>query len=521
MCWCLFLLVALEVNSTIDSVVMYPDRVIVSRIANVYLEKETDIVFGNLPGVLDDQSVRVKAKGLTIGEVQITKGYAKEPHPKVKELETKLKTWEIKDRSLNDELAVLKEKEKFLSAIAGAASDIISKEIYTGKITPTSWEQGLNFMVDGLLNTKMKIAELERARLDLQEKIKALKQELNDIKTLVENRKAIVFDAHPKNPRSYTIELNYIVYGASWRTYYELRANPADKRIVVSYYGKISQKTGEDWEDAKVVLSTAKPAYGGTAPSPAPWYIYKYTLTQEKEVYRAPAAAPKEEALISLEAVAAAPQAPPVETGIAIWYPLPGRYTVKSGEAEKKILITDKSLNAAFSYFMIPRVDLRAYLTSETNNTTDYLFLAGDASTYVGDDFTGKSYFPMVAPDESTTISFGVDERVRVKRELKKSKITKGGLFKNIIRYELVYENSLKNFHNKEINCTIVDQVPVPHDPGIKVADIKLTPKPTEEDKDRGIYYWDVPVGANGEYKITVSFVVEAPPEIDIESQVY
>ena len=35
----------------------------------------------------------------------------------------------------------------------------------------------------------------------------------------------------------------------------------------VQYYGLIKQSTGEDWEDAKISLSTAQPAIGGGAPN--------------------------------------------------------------------------------------------------------------------------------------------------------------------------------------------------------------------------------------------------------------
>ena len=37
--------------------------------------------------------------------------------------------------------------------------------------------------------------------------------------------------------------------------------------VQVQYYGLIKQSTGEDWEDAKISLSTAQPAIGGGAPA--------------------------------------------------------------------------------------------------------------------------------------------------------------------------------------------------------------------------------------------------------------
>lgn len=515
----LLCIVTLEVYSKVDSVVVYSDRVMVTRVANIYLDKSTDVIFPDLPGAIEDASVRVRAKGVKIGEVQVKRGYKEEPHPKVKKLQDMIKLLEIEDRTLSDEVAVLKDKEKFLQSIAIGGPDIVSKDIITGKVSPQAWKQGLKFMVDELLSAKLRTAKIERMRVDLKKKINELKRELNDIKSIIENRKTVIFDAHPVTAKNYKIQFSYILYGASWRTYYELRANPSTGKIGLSYFSKIYQRTAEDWENTKIVLSTAQPALGGTAPVPSPWYIDLYVYRPAKSA-RAPLAAPaeeKKELEMILDGVYAEVPAPPVEAGISIWYPLPGRYTIKSGDPEKKIQIYETTFDADFEYLIIPRITQLAYSTGKWKNTTDYLFIAGEGGTYVGDDFTGKIYLPTIAPEESTTTSFGIDERVKVKRKLKKSKVLKGGLFSNKTKYEFTYENTVKNFHNKEILCTIVDQIPIPQNADITVHNVKIEPKPTEEDKDQGIYYWKVGLDAGEEHKISISFSVEVSSDQEIQ----
>ena len=520
----LLFLLALDVNSRIDSVIVYNDRALVCRIASVYLDKSTTLVFPDLPGGIDDASVKIKASGLRIGEVQVIKGYGKEPLPVIKDLEDRIKNLEIEDRNLGDEVLVLASKEKFLQSITVGAPDVISKEVYTGRVAPDSWRQGLAFMADELIKVKRRTAEIERLRADLKIKTDALKSELADRRSYFENKKQVVMEALPKTGQNYDLELTYVLWGASWRTYYELRADPSKSTIGLSYFGKISQRTGEDWDNVRIVLSTAQPAYGGTAPAPSPWYITVYTPSSDyrDEEYSGRAMAAKEAppAPVTL-AETTVERAPAVETGIAIWYPLPGRYTIKSGDAEKKIPIVEQPFAAAFRYYTVPRMEQLAYLTGRSGNTSDYLFLAGEGSTYVGDDFTGKIYFPNIAPDESLTASFGIDDRVKVKRELKKSKITKGGLFKNTTRYELTYENTVKNFHDKDIDITLVDQVPVSQSSDLKVSDVKFDIKPDEEDKDLGIYSWKTAVKPGTEFKVIISFVVESPENVTIDNLLY
>ena len=67
----------------------------------------------------------------------------------------------------------------------------------------------------------------------------------------------------------------------------------------------------------------------------------------------------------------------------------------------------------------------------------------------------------------------------------------------------------------------IVDQVPVSQNPDIKVGDIKFNPKPTEENKEQGIYYWRIDLTQGQEIKITVSFTVEAPEKVTIQNLMY
>ncbi|MHA1278057.1 MAG: mucoidy inhibitor MuiA family protein [Candidatus Helarchaeota archaeon] len=507
-----------EAKSKIDSVTIYSDRVMVTRIAELKLKESVEVAFLDLPGALEEQSVRIKAKDLKIGEVMVKPGYIRVPHPRVKELETRIKKLEVEDRALSDETVVQQEKEKFLNSISVNQRDILSKEIMSAKISPDSWREGLRFISEELIQTKKRIFEIEQARKELKKKLDALRAELNDVRSYIQNRKSIIFDVHPDKEKKYTIELRYILYGASWETYYELRAKPSQSTIELSYFSKISQRTGEDWNDVELNLSTAKPAYGGAAPEPYPWYIDFYQPVPQRvaktEALREAAAEPE----VYDEELVGAPETVAVESGVSIIYRLPGRHTLKSGEPERKLKIIDASFDAEFQYLIIPRQSELAYLTGKFKNNTDYLFLAGSGGTYVGDDFTGNICLPLIAPSQEETLSFGIDERVEVKRELKKSKVSKGGLVKKNTKYEFLYENKIKNFHKKEIKCKIIDFVPVPQNPEIKVEEIKFEPRPTKDkEKELGIYHWETSISPDKEYTIKVSFVVEAPLRGEVE----
>ncbi|HEX7320691.1 MAG TPA: mucoidy inhibitor MuiA family protein [bacterium] len=511
----------IELKSNVSSVTIYSDRVMVTRHGRIELDKTADIVIPDLPGALDDQTVRVRAKELKVGEIQVKTGYAKTLTPAVKKIEDKIKNLKIEDRGLADEVTVLHDKQKFLGAVTITSPNIISKEIFMGKLAPDAWRQALQFVGSESVDIKKRIAEIELKRQEIKEKIDALNNEMNDIAEVSQNSKSIIFDVHPEKAQAYELDISYILYGASWRTYYELRSDTLAAKVNLSYFGKISQRTGEDWEDTGIILSTALPALGGTPPEPSPWYVNLYVPRPKKSAdrmmaaeSRAAPAAPAGQAVMDEEFEAA----PPVDTGIAVSYPLPGKYTLKSGEPEKKLKIVEEPFDAEFEYVTVPRYDEHAYATGKLKNTTDYLFLSGEGSTYVGDDFTGKTALDTIAPGDTAILSFGVDDRVKVERKLKKSDVTKGGLVKKATRYEYCYENTIKNFHKKEIKCKVLDQIPIAQHPDIKVTNVSIEPKPTsEKEAELGIYEWVIPIAPEKETKITIAFTVETPVDSTIE----
>lgn len=509
-------------KSRIDGVTVYSDRVMVRRSIQVNLKGSVEIVVPDLPGALDDNTVRTKAKGLRVGEVMVKTGYHEEKHPDVARLDTKIEKFAIEDRTLADEILVLQDKEKFLTAITVAAPKVISKELHAGKISTQSWRQGLKFVSDNLLGAKKRAAEIERRRSEIKKKSDALKHELNDIQAVMQNKKTVIFDAHVLRAGKYQIELSYIIYGASWRTYYELRANLSLGKIDLAYYGKIVQRTGEDWLNTRLTLSTAQPAAGGNAPEPYPWYIEMYMPDEDGRRDRlvaaeAPASSKAEAKRALPRDKEAAATAPPIDTGIAITYPLPGRHSIKSGEPERKVKIVDRLLVSDFEYFIIPRFAELAYLTGAFKNTSNYLFISGDAHTFVGDDFTGQGYLETVAPEEKSKVSFGVDERVKVERKARKYKVSRSGLMKKITKYEFAYENNVTNLHNRPIRCTIVDQIPVSRSADLKVSDVEISPKPSKQEKGQGIFTWETPIDAGKQVTIRIAFCVEAPADADVE----
>lgn len=508
----LFALLSIGVNSTVDSVVVYPDRALVVRRARIKLNGGEILSFSNLPGVLLDNSVRVTAKDLRIGEVQVVKRYEKEPHPRVKRLKTKIDSLKRENQKLSGEMDVLKTEEKFLSSISLGTPELISKELVRGKVEPSAWNQGLKFVAKELSRIKLRRQEIEEERKRLKEKIDVLDKELKDIKELIENRKEIRVEVYAPQQELYQVELSYILTSVRWRPYYELHTLLNESGVELSYYAKIFQRTGEDWKNARIVLSTSKPSLARTPPKPSPWWLRKRKLAKKGLV-----GYPGMGAGVPIELRREAALAPPIEAGISLQYVIPGKVSIKSGEMAKKVPIYETRLPARFEYYIFPKMDEHAYLEAHIENNSNYILLAGEGCGYVGGDFTGKIWLSDIVPKESTSVYFGVDERVKVKRELIKSFTSKTGIIHKHIKRSFLYRNTVENFHNKPIKFTLIDQVPVSQVKDIKVRDISLKPLPSRRDEEKGILYWEEELKPRGKFTLDCSFTIEHPIGIAVE----
>ena len=161
-------LMALNVESTIDSVVVYPDQAMVVRTARPQVSGSDQLIFPNLPGILDDNSVRIRAPGLKIGEVQVKPGYTAEPTPRVKQLQDSVKKLGRLTRQYADEESVLEAKRAFLNSVKVGGPELMSKELTGARVDAGSWTSALNFLGDQLTAVNKRQAELEEMTADLE-----------------------------------------------------------------------------------------------------------------------------------------------------------------------------------------------------------------------------------------------------------------------------------------------------------------------------------------------------------------
>ncbi len=518
----LLILFSLTLNFKVKEVTIYSSSAKIVREAVKNLSTGEYTVRSNLiPGGIDERSIRIRApENVTVGEVRVIRVYPDTVFKEeIKVLEDSIETIQDKIDLLTKKLDVLKAEEDFVNSIKVTMPQKYSQELYSGKTSTLAWTKTLKFLSVEFDRINREKLATKKKQTRLENLLKRLKQTLNDLKTKTTYH-YIEFPVLVKRAGICRFILEYIVSGVRWKVNYIVRAFPDKGKVLLEYHGKVNQTTGEDWRDIHLTLSTKSGITDIVPPEPYPWYlnfsspirmkrstkiVKDVTIRLEEEKGKSP----KEEGFISnwLEIQT---------TGISIAYRIPGRKTIPSGKSSTDILINSSEFDAKFFYYVIPKQREAAFLKAEMENNTKNVYLPGDASIFVGSEYTGNGRIDKFTPGEKISISCGVDNRIKVERELIRKFFDKGGVFSKKKKVEYRYRNLIRNGLDREIDVNFIDCIPVPRVSDITVKDVFFSAKPDSINKDKGLAYWHLKIPSHETFVETTGFKIEYPKDKEV-----
>ena len=516
-------------KSKISSVTIYPDRATIIRVADLTFGAGThSVFFENLPVTLIPNSLRVSGKGTAVVKVvglDLTRQYLEFALlPEVKKLQAEIDALELEMSRTTNRVEVLNSQEKFLKSIESANSAQASKEIMLGKPDTVSWERVLNFLGSKLLEVKKGKLEQNQILKDQRTKLDALKKKMNSIRPQrpTESRKASVLLDAARAGR-FTVNLSYTVMRARWNPLYTMRALPDSSEIEFAMSANIQQNSGENWDNAQALLSTASPALSTNPPVLYPWVLDIYTPPPPttREAKRAQARVRAEEPAIEapLEEAemmdAEMATAGVVETGINLNFAIKKNVQIPSDGAPHKVPIDTQNIDVEYDYITIPKLKEAAFLRAKLRNTLPYPLLSGSTDLFVVQDFVGSARIPFVAKDEEAKVFFGQDRQIRIKHERTKMEKSPPGFLGKNERIKLAYKITVQNLRNTKVNIEIQDQLPISQNTKIEIKDLAITPQPSKKD-EKGILTWTVTLEPQEKKEILIGFTIEYPKGTNI-----
>jgi uncharacterized protein (TIGR02231 family) len=531
-------------SSRIDAVTVYPSGAEITRVGKLKLERGDHVVlFTDLPARAIAGSIRVEGKAtgkLEIGSVDSRRVFVPRTDDAVAATERK---------RVEDAIEKLKDDKEALQAAVQAAeaqkalinnlAQLPTRPAPANGAAVPQPDWGQLFGLIGqriaeaqktILDTQVKIREVDRQIKDLQGKLASLapaQDERTELKVFVAAAAPLEVD----------LVIRYQVANAAWTPFYDARLASGTKaqapKLQLVRRASIQQRTGETWDNVALALSTARPGAGTAAPTlnpvmidyepeapprpPAPAVGAPRSLTREaapagrvagleEERERAAKAAAPE--LQAAEETRATIESQPFQAIFAI----AGRVSVPATGEAKRVQIDDMQLDPALTVRTVPKREAKAYLYAKLTVARGTPILPGQVSLFRDATFVGNGKLPLLSPGEEHELGFGVDDSVRVRHAVAEEKRSETGIITTSKMDVRNYRLTVKNLHERAIQVTVLDQIPVSQNADIKIELTgRTTPTKRDVDDKRGVLAWEMKLEPDEEKAVEFGYRVTWP----------
>ncbi len=293
-------------------------------------------------------------------------------------------------------------------------------------------------------------------------------------------------------------------------------------QLIVMRRATITQRTGESWDDVMIQLTTTRPTAGTAAPELG-------TMTVDYPPEPPPVAARPAPIRRMMgagnnaampETTPAAPKMHPASRSMAkvevaafqATYAVPSRTTVKNAGEVKSVDLVNDSFSPSLVARTVPKRDATAYLYAKIEVPRGSPMLPGRVALFRDGTFVGNGRLPLLAGGESHELGFGSDDLVRVRYSLVKETRGETGLISSSKTDERNYRILVKNMHERAIDVSVFDQLPVSRNQEIKVEALgRPAPSVRDVDDKAGVVRWDARLQADQEKAIDFGYRVVWP----------
>jgi uncharacterized protein (TIGR02231 family) len=499
-----------EVRSTIEAVVVYPDGATVTRVIKVDLPRgDSTLIARDFPLTIDPSSLRVEGESaarLVIGSID-----ARTPKPEpvglTPELEKKIEALKDERAILDDKIAADTARKNFAQRFGTSVPLGLGEKAEARPLS--DWRAAFVAVAEEITaaDNNIRAARLKQRDIDRELAVLQNQQRANPSRKM-EVRIDLATDAAGLA----TLRVSYSVRGARWLPIYDARLDTGTRErkpaLELIRRAEVVQQTGEDWNDVALTVSTVRTAKGGNAPDLRPLIVAFQLPVSAGVVGR------MQDRAVSQRSMPTA--APPVATergitdsdmalkkaeegeaaadvgGFQAVFRIGGRVSVGAGEGAKNFRIASATLAPDLMVRTSPALDDTAYLEGSFKQNEDAPLLPGRISLYRDGIYVGRGVMTLTPKDETVRLGFGADEKVKVTRTMVRRNEGTSGIITTSKTDEREFKITVRNGHDTPLRVTVEDQLPVSEIADIVVEMLPLTTQPSQKDvRDRrGVLAW-------------------------------
>lgn len=530
-----------RVTPVITEVTVYRSGAKVSSVASVRIPAgNSEVVFENLSPYFSSTSLQVKISGdatLNSAVFQMKTPGPGPENPRTPILRDSLVGLGDDLSRIRDERDVLTTENMLLSRKAEQIGAYTPGNPASMSISVAELRELTAYYRQRMLEIKNRLLDLAIKERKINELYKKIQENLVRLQPNTANQTGeIVLKLEAATAQSVEITCTYVVTQAGWTPIYDLRSEGLDKALQLVYKASVINRSGFDWKNVRLHLSSANPLLNNNRPVLTPVFVdfrpvyayydkkkqmpeqqatntYNLAQVQSVDMGRArmeESIAKDELALIDIE-----PLEEEQDDPLLANFDLPKPQTILADGQANVITVEEKDMPATYEYHAVPKLDPAVFLLAKVADYGKYNLLPGTANIFYQDTYVGQTFVNPQTVADTLLISLGRDEQITIKRVQPKDFTERRKSFNSSIRETYVFEIAIKNNKSVPVQIEILDQIPVSKQKEIEVS---LEEKDgAEYNETFGKLKWKLQIPANQSKRVQFSYSVKYPKDKPVQ----
>lgn len=499
----------------VTAVVVYPDRAQVVRARDAACSGgRASVTFEGIPPAADPATLRAQATSGTVDGLRWQERTRAEAFgAEAKDVETRIRKIEIELREIRDGRSRAESVAALASNLGAVAVAHIDREMAQPAPGVKEWSTALEMALSHRLKASAETATTDGKLREMEARLADLRARQAETAAASRRREfvaeALVSCADGKRPR---VEISYVVGGAGWSPAYEARLGAQAGMVEIATWATVRQSTGEDWRDARIVLSTAVPRQNATPPEIAALRVWadkrpppRKVLVSRSELQQH-AQAPS-----GASAGPGQPRVAVAEQGLSVQMALPEPADVPGDGTPARLLVARTPMRADVAYRSAPKVLPFVFRVADLTNMAPFPLLPGPVDAFRKGNFLGRSQLDRVPVGARFTLTFGVEETIKLHRAVIEEVQRDKGVLGTTRSHRYAYRVEVANYLPRAEHVEIVEQVPVSELDDVKVVVDGKTTGGYAHDREDGLLTWKLKLAPGEKRILDLAFRIEAP----------
>lgn len=330
-----------------------------------------------------------------------------------------------------------------------------------------------------------------------------------------------------------TLNLDYFTVDASWSPVYDIRVNDLTGKMNVAYKAHIFQKTGLDWNNVALTVSTGNPMFNNEKPIIKKRFVDAYVKTTSQYNYKSMTGRSAEGIATSMPGVqetdgqmgsvrgARTDGTITYVDGVSVMknstnidFAIEKPYSIASNNKPYLVEIKKYVFDAQYEIYAAPEWDKSAYLTAQTSGWENNGFEVGMMNIFLAGTFIGTTNFDPNSTTDTLTLSLGKDKSTNIER-VRSTDFSKTKLLSNAVEETFAYTIKVKNTRDYPVKVKIEEQIPIAKSDDITVTIVSM--EGAKQDKESGILTWALNLKAKETITLKYIYTLKRPKDRKVD----